>query len=72
MREKKIMPRTKWKRSKDAGKLFLAKDKVEVQGTLLKCRRCPVVNTCENVQYRARGLTYFFCIDNPKERGRYG
>lgn len=64
------MPRTNWKRPKKAGKLFLADGKRDAQGTLLKCERCPVNDDCDNKQYKARGLTYFYCADNPRERRR--
>ena len=66
------MPRTHWKRPKTAGRLFLAEGKRDAQGTLLKCRRCPVVEDCENKQYNAKNVTYFYCADDPRERRRDG
>lgn len=58
------MPRTKWKRPKKAGRLFLAEGKRDAQGVHKYCKKCLLAEICDNVQYNAKNSS-IWCADNP-------
>jgi len=64
------MPNYNWSRkSRERQKaMALVYGKKDDQGILPYCRKCPLVETCENVFYNAANVIYVFCADNPRER----
>lgn len=62
------MPNKNWSRkSREMGKSrALAYGKCDAQGVHKYCKKCPLVEDCNNVQYNARNST-FWCADNPNE-----
>lgn len=66
------MPNPNWKKSQQR-EVFLARNdkgipKVETEGIHVKCKKCPIFETCENVLYKAKGRGKFYCGDNPREK----
>lgn len=63
------MPNKNWgKKSREMVKAkSLADGKVLAQGEHPYCKKCPLVEMCDNVQYNARDSS-IWCADNPREK----
>ena len=64
------MPNPNWtKRSNARARTkALADGRVLAQGVHEYCEKCPLVDACDNVQYRARNSSVW-CADNPNDDG---
>lgn len=75
--KKEVMLNKNWIPRSRSKEIFLTRDskgipKLKTEGIHIKCKKCELRDTCENVLYKAKGGGLFYCADNPKEKKRDG
>jgi hypothetical protein len=61
------MPNKNWSERSQARQVRISKERTKDKGILPYCRKCPAVEDCDCIHYDGRGMTDFWCADNPNE-----